>query len=270
VLHPYFDLATPISIAHRGCAGEAPENTIPAFERAIAQGADILETDVHLSRDGIPVLIHDEIVDRVTNAAGRVDEWTAAQLQQLDAGYRFSPDDGKSHPYRDQDVRIPTLEEAFRRFPDRRFNLELKAHGSRLIDASLDLVSISGREALTLLTAGEDAIMAALRGPLQRHPKTIAQGACKADIRAFLGCMAAGTAPPAGPMALQIPPDIGGQPLVTEPLIAYAHKYQIQVHAWTINDPVEMERLLDLGVDGIITDYPARLAEVIRDRAEAR
>jgi glycerophosphoryl diester phosphodiesterase len=263
--HPYFDLPRPVSIAHRGCAGEAPENTIAAFERALAQGARVLESDVHLTRDGVPVLIHDEIIDRVTNAAGSVADFSADELRRFDAGYHFSPDGGRTHPARNQGVRIPSLEEAFCHFPDTRFNLELKAPGRRLIEATLELVAKHRREAITLLTAGDDGIMARLRDRLGDLAIPIAQGASEGDIKAFVSCAAAETEPPPGPMALQIPPDFGGQPLVDAPLIEFAHARGIQVHVWTINDPTEMRRLLDLGADGIITDYPGRLAEVIAD-----
>jgi glycerophosphoryl diester phosphodiesterase len=270
VLHPYFDLPRPISIAHRGCAGESPENTIAAFERALAQGASVLESDIHLTRDGVPILIHDPIIDRVTDASGSVADFSADELRRFDAGYHFSPDGGQAYPYRSRDVRIPSLEEAFRHFPDTRFNLELKAPGFGLIDATLELVAKHRREAITLLTAGDDGIMMQLRGRLGGLANPIAQGASEGDIQEFLRCAAAGSEPPPGPMALQIPPEFGGQPLVNASLIEFAHARGIQVHAWTINDPAEMHRLLDLGADGIITDFPGRLTEVIDDRRAGR
>lgn len=268
--HPYFDIPLPVSIAHRGCAGEAPENTIPAFERALAQAAGVLESDLHLSRDGVPILIHDAVIDRVTNASGRVADFTAEALRRFDAGYHFSADGGQTHPYRDRGVRIPSLEAAFRHFPHARFNLEFKAPEPQLIAATLELIAKFRREAITLLTAGDDGIMAQLRDRLGGLANPIAQGASERDIHEFLRCAAAGTLPAPGPMALQIPPDFGGQPLVTGPLIEFAHTRGVQVHVWTINDPVEMRRLLNLGADGIITDYPERLAEVIGDWRDGR
>ena len=270
VAHPYFDLPRPISIAHRGCAGESPENTIAAFERALTQDAAVLESDIHLSRDGIPILIHDAIVDRVTDATGCVADFTADELRRFDAGYHFSPDGGRTHPYRNRGVRIPSLEEAFAHFPDTRFNLDLKAPGLGLIDATLELVAKHRREATTLLTAGDGEIMTRLRDRLTGLAPPIAQGASERDIREFLGCAAAGAAPPPGPMALQIPPEFGGQPLVDTALIEFAHAAGVQVHVWTIDDPAEMRRLLDLGADGIITDYPGRLAGVIDDWRNGR
>jgi glycerophosphoryl diester phosphodiesterase len=269
VPHPYFDLPRPISIAHRGCAGEAPENTIPAFERALAQGAGALESDLHLTRDGVPVLVHDAIVDRVTNASGSVADFSLDALQRLDAGFHFSPDGGRTHPYRNRGARIPSLEEAFLQFPEARFNLEFKLPRSRLIAATLELVAKYRRESITLLTAGDDGVMAKLRDQLGGLENPVAQGASERDIREFLRCAAEGSEPAPGPMALQVPPDFEGRPLVTAPLIEFAHARGIQLHVWTINDPTEMHRLLDLGADGIITDYPGRLAEVIRDRGGA-
>lgn len=270
VPHPYFDLPRPLSIAHRGCAGEAPENTFPAFDRALAQRANVLESDLQLSRDGVPVLIHDAVIDRVTNGSGAVADLSAAELLNLDAGFRFRRDGDQTHPYRGLGVKIPSLEEAFRSFPGIRFNLEIKAAGSQLIDATLDLIAEHRREAITLLTAGDDEIMAELRERLGKRALPIAQGASERDIRAFLRGASEGTEPPAGPMALQVPPSIGDMPLVSQALIEFAHARGVQVHVWTINDPGQMHRLLDLGADGIITDYPGRLAAVLADRRGGR
>lgn len=264
--HPYFDLRIPIVIGHRGCAGHAPENTLPSFERALAEGAGILESDVHVTRDGVPVLIHDDEVDRNTDGAGPVREMSLAELQGLDAGHGFSPDGGASFPFRRQGIRIPTLEEAFAAFPGARFNLELKEDLPELVAGSLEVVARAGREDLTLLTAGEDALMARLRDALVSGP-AVALGACTGDVASFIRSATEGSAPVAGPMALQIPAEFGGRPLVTERLVAHAHRYAVQVHVWTINEPDEMHRLLDLGVDGIVTDFPGRLAGVIAKRA---
>lgn len=259
--HPYLALPTPISIGHRGCAGEVPENTLPSFERALEQGAAILESDVHLTRDGIPVLIHDPTVDRVTEQTGSVADLTWSQLQRLDAGYRFSRDGGQSRPFRDEGLRIPSLVEAFEAFPGARFNLELKADHPLLVPAAIDAVTAMGREEWTLLTSGDDAIMAALRKRLAELPRPIAQGASTGDVLDFVRTAIEGGTPVSEPMALQIPADFGGRPLVTRKLVDHAHAHDVHVHVWTINDPAEMDALLDLGVDGIITDFPARATE---------
>jgi glycerophosphoryl diester phosphodiesterase len=266
VTHPYFDLRTPISIGHRGCAGEAPENTLCSFELALAQGAAILESDVHLTRDGVPVLIHDPVIDRVTNGSGAVANYTLAEVQRFDAGYRFSPDGGQTHPYRGRGLSIPGLDEVFDAFPDARFNLELKDALPQIVDATVERVAKHRREALTLLTAGDDEIMREIRARLERHAVPIAQGASEGDVLAFIRSAIRGERAHSGSMALQIPAEFAGQPLATPELVEHAHAQRIQVHVWTINEPSEMTRLLDLGVDGIITDYPGRLVSLLSER----
>jgi len=266
VKHPFFDLPTPTVIGHRGCAGEAPENTLLSFERALADGAAILESDVHLSRDGAPVLIHDDVVDRNTEGSGRVAELSLDLLRRLDAGYRFTPDQGRSYPHRGRGLRIPTLQEAFEAFPGARFNLELKQNCAGMVERSVEAVVRAGREALTLLTAADDALMADLRAHLEAFAVPIAQGACVKDVLEFLGSAVEATAPKPGPMALQVPADFGGRPLVTRGFVEHAHAHGLLVHVWTIDDAGEMRRLLDLGVDGIVTNHPARLAAVIEAR----
>lgn len=266
--HPYFDIPTPIAIGHRGCAGEAPENTLPSFERALAEGAAILESDVHVTRDGIPVLLHDDDLDRTTDGSGPVCELDFVELARLDAGYRFTTDGGSSFPYRGKGIRVPSLEQALAAFPGARFNLELKLERPGLVEHSLDAIRSAGRESLTLVTAGDDALMVALRAQIVSSGIRVAQGASTADILGFLRSLDGG-APPPGPMALQIPAEFAGRPLATPELIAHAHRHDVQVHVWTVNDPAEMARLLDLGVDGLISDFPGRVAAVAAERASA-
>jgi glycerophosphoryl diester phosphodiesterase len=251
-------------IGHRGCAGEAPENTLPSFRRALEQGATVLESDVHLTRDGVPVLIHDERVDRVSEGSGRVADYDLAGLQALDAGFRFTPDAGRTHPFRGRGLRIPSLEEAFAALPGARFNLELKEDLPGLVERTLELVGRTRREGLTLLTAAEDALMARLRAALRAAETPVAVGASAGDVVAFVRAAREEAAPAPGPMALQIPREFGGQPLVTRELVAHAHRHGVEVHVWTINDPHEMRELFELGVDGIVSDFPGRLAQVVR------
>jgi glycerophosphoryl diester phosphodiesterase len=215
------------------------------------------------------VLIHDPVIDRVTNGSGAVADHTLAELQRFDAGYRFSPDGGRTHPYRNRGVSIPSLEEAFDAFPGARLNLELKDALPGIVDATVERVAKHRREALTLLTAGDDEVMREIRARLDRHAVPIAQGASEADVLDFIRSAIHGDRPNIGPMALQIPAEFAGQPLATREIVEYAHAQQIQVHVWTINESAEMARLLDLGVDGIITDYPGRLASLLSERRGA-
>lgn len=264
--HPFFDLPRPIVVGHRGASGELPENTLPSFERALARGAAILETDVHLTRDGEVVICHDPDLARTTEASGPVAGRDLAELRTLDAGYRFSPDGGRSFPQRGQGIRIPTLREAFEAFPGIRFNIEIKRDDPALVDATLATIADAGREKLTLLAAGEDATMVRLRARLAETGLAVAQGASPADVVGFVRASREGGEPPREPMALQIPTHFAGQALVTAELLAFAHAHGVQVHVWTINQRAEMERLLDLGVDAVMSDFPGLLHEVVAER----
>ena len=264
MLHPYFDLPTPIAIGHRGAAGEAPENTLPSFERAVAAGAAILESDVHLSRDGEVVVFHDADLDRTTDGSGPVAARSLADLRRLDAGHRFSPDGGRSFPFRGRGVRIPTLPEVLEAFPRMRFNLEIKAGTPGLIERTLELVG--PRAAITLLAAAHDGIMADLRARVAETGIAVAIGASAGDVLGFVRAALDGKPPPAGPMALQVPPDFGGRPLVTRAFVEHAHAHGLHVHVWTVNEPQEIARLLDLGVDGVMSDFPGRVVAVIASR----
>jgi len=265
VPHPYLDLPRPVVIGHRGCAGEAPENTLLAFERGLEQGAGILESDVHLTRDGVPVLIHDAVVDRVTDGAGAVADHDLDSLRKLDAGHRFEA--AGEYPYRGRGLVIPTLEEALARFPGARFNLELKADAAEIVARSIDVVDAADAGERILLAAESGPLMQAIHRELGARGVPAACGASGPDVLAFLRAALDGKPPPPGPMALQVPAEFRNRPLVTPDFVAHAHRHGLHVHVWTINEPAEMERLLDLGVDGIITDHPARLAQRIAARA---
>lgn len=263
--HPYFDLPRPIPVGHRGASGERPENTLPAFERALAQGARILETDVQPTRDGVAVVFHDADLDRTTDGHGPVARQALDALRELDAGYRFSPDGGRSFPCRGRGIAIPTLDEAFAAFPEARFNIEVKQGDRAFLERVVQ--ACAPRAERTLLTSGSDAVMAELRSVLASTGVPVAMGASTGDCIAFVKAAAGGGEPPPEPMALQVPTHFGGQPLVTPELVAFAHAHDVQVHVWTINEPAEIERLLDLGVDAVMSDFPSRVVEAIGRRA---
>jgi glycerophosphoryl diester phosphodiesterase len=267
--HPYFDLPRPVVIGHRGAAGERPENTLAAFARGLEAGAAILESDLHLTRDGVVVMAHDDTVDRTTDGSGPLRGFSFAELAKLDAGYHFSTDGGSSFPFRGRGLRIPTLEEGFNAFPGVRFNLELKHDGAALVERTVALVKRQKREAITLLTAEGDALMARLRSHLKATGVAVAVGAAAGDVLRFVRAALDGSAPPPGVMALQVPATFAGRPLVTRELVRYAHAHEVQVHVWTINDPPEMEQLLALGVDGLVTDFPERMRRVLGRRGVA-
>ena len=267
--HPYFDVDVPTVIGHRGTAGTLPENTLEGFAAALEAGAQILESDVHVTRDGVPVLLHDPSVSRVTEGSGDVAALDWAEVAALDAGHHFdgAEDETPADPagHRGQGFAIPSLEAAFERFPEARFNLEVKCHDVGAMRTTLDLIARFERADRTLLAAGEDPIMRDLRRELAAHPATPAMGASVGEIvTAVSSALGQGEMPP-GVMALQIPAEFGGNRLATPALVDHAHAHGVVVHVWTINDLAEIERLLDIGVDGIVTDHPARMTGWLRD-----
>lgn len=264
--HPYFDVDGPIILGHRGAAGDAPENTLVAFAKGIALGAHMIESDIHVTRDGVPVLIHDPDVARTTDGEGMVSDLTLRELQELDAGDRFEDVDSGKFPFRGQGIVVPSLEQAFTSFPGVRFNLEIKVEDEGLVRRVVELVQQTGREALTLLTSGEDATMALLRRALAAQPESSARpalGASLADILAVVNSAIEQRPPDTDSMALQIPRTFAGQDLITPALVRHCRAHGVQVHAWTINEPEEILELLGLGVHGIVTDHPGRMAELL-------
>jgi len=258
--HSFFDVERPVVIGHRGSAGTHPENTLISFEAALADGARILESDVHITRDGVPVLLHDPELDRTTDGRGNASEHSWREIQDFDAGALFEDDRGE-RTFAGRGVRVPSLEEAFEAFPDARFNLEIKAAGRESVVATLDLVERFDRADRTLLAAGEDPIMKALRAELATRSWRPAIGASLGEIVASVSSALEGTEMPPGVMALQIPASFAGRPLATPEFVDHAHSRGVEVHVWTINDLHEIEELLEVGVDGIVTDHPGRMAE---------
>jgi glycerophosphoryl diester phosphodiesterase len=265
--HPYFDVPVPSVIGHRGACGELPENTLPAFGLAVEHGAVILETDVHITRDGALVLIHDEVLERTTNGRGRVVDHDLAVLRELDAGHHFDPAGDGSFPFRGRGIRIPTLEETLDAFPKLHFNVEIKEHIPALIEGTVRAVCKAGREDSVLLAAAEDPIMHDLRAHLAQSGAHPAVGASVGDVLGFVRAAIDGVAPPPGPMALQVPPGFGARPLVTREFVAHAHAHGLFIHVWTINEPAEIARIFELGVDGVMSDFPERVAKVVAARA---
>jgi len=263
--HPFFARRHPLVFGHRGASGERPENTLISFELALAQGADVLETDVHLTRDGEVVVLHDADVARTTDGVGDAAALDWREVAALDAGARFVAADG-STPFRERGVRIPRLDDLFARFPDAAFNIELKRDDARLVAAVIALIRRHAREQRTLLAAERDETMRLLRTALAETRCGAAIGASVGEVLGFVRAAVERGAPPAGPMALQIPAEFLGRPLVTSELLAFAHAHGVHVHVWTINAPAEMERLLALGADGVMSDFPGLLRRVVDAR----
>lgn len=257
-----FPGAKPRLFGHRGAAGVAPENTLPSFRRALADGVDVFELDVHATRDGEVVVLHDPTLERTTDGVGRVAALSFAELVQLDAGHGFSPDGGKTFPFRGQGIRVPRLTELIREFPEIPLNIEIKSEGDAVVTAVVRIVRAA--RARIVLAAEHDSIMQAIRAAAPEIPTSLAT----LEVADFIGALQAGTEPmiPDGAVALQIPPRYGDTTLVDAASVAAAHRLGAEIHVWTINDPAEARRLLDLGCDGIMTDLPHLIAPVIAEQ----
>jgi glycerophosphoryl diester phosphodiesterase len=251
----------PLVMAHRGGRGLRPENTLVAFEQAVGLGVDVLEMDVHRTADGALVVVHDHSVDRTTDGTGRVDALTLAQIKSLDAGYTWTADDGQTHPYRGQGITIPILEEVFAAFPDMPMNIEIKPSEPDLGAPLCQLIRDYGMADRVLIASFHSEAIQAFRQACPEVATTASQNEA-IPLFALSKLFLEGAYSPAAE-ALQLPEYQSGLHVLTPRLVDAAHRRNLQVHAWTINETEDMQRLLDLGVDGIITDYPDRLLAVL-------
>lgn len=246
--HPYLDVLGPIAIAHRGGASQWPENTMRAFQGAVDLGFGYVETDVHTTIDGVMVAFHDDRLDRVTDREGVISQlpWAEVRLARVDG---LEP--------------IPRFEELALTFPDLRINIDPKADNSvgPLISAIrrhdlLDRVCVGSfsdaRLAIVHESFGPDVCLgmgrlevARLRGAASRFPIDGFRARCA-----------------------QVPVKQGPLTIVDERFVKAAHERSISVQVWTVDEAVEMGRLLDLGVDAIMTDQPKVLRDVLTDRGE--
>jgi glycerophosphoryl diester phosphodiesterase len=278
-----------LNIAHQGGEIEAPSNTLFAFKTARAKGADVLELDVHATADGRLVVLHDATIDRTTGDSGRVDSLTLQQVQAADAAYWFVPGCGTCHDrpagdyayrgyatgarplppelsaFSPNDFRIPTLREVLSTFPDALINIEIKATApeTRPYEKKLaELLAEFGRTTDTIVTSFNDAAVA--RFKLNAPRVSTAPGSSQIALfwASSLGPLP-GIALP-GHHALQVPIEQDGLRLVTRDFVRDAHRNGLAVHVWTINDAATMRSLIDLGVDGIMTNRPTVLEDVLR------
>jgi glycerophosphoryl diester phosphodiesterase len=216
---------------------------------------------VHASADGVVVVIHDDTVDRTTDGTGSVRTLAAAALAQLDAGFRFRAADG-SYPYRGRGVRVPTLAALLEACPDVPLNIEIKQASPPIETEVLATLDRYGACERTLLAAEDGAIMDRIRAAAPSVLTSFSAPEVADFIFRVRDGRLAGYRPPG--VALQVPPGFQGTPIVTPEFVAAAHALGLEVHVWTINDEREIERLLALGVDAIMTDFPERAAAVFR------
>jgi glycerophosphoryl diester phosphodiesterase len=249
--YAYLDGPLPVAMAHRGGAIEHLENTLPAFEACVTMGYRYLETDVRATADGVLVVFHDPGLERVTDSSGRIDQLTWSQVAQARIGGREP---------------ILRLEDLLGAWPDVRFNLDIKAAG-----VVAPLVRLIRRLRITdriCLASFSDARIAAVRRLLGPTVCTALgpRGVAALRLASYRPRAAGLVRIQAG--CAQVPLQLGGRALVDERFVAAAHALGLQVHVWTVDTPQDASAMLDLGVDGIMTDRPAMLREVLEKRGQ--
>jgi len=246
----YLSPARPRLFAHRGLAVDAPENTLLAFAKALALGVEYLETDVHASSDGVAIISHDPDLSRLIGRDTRIDQLTAADLQTIDLG------DGQT---------FTTLAAALDAFPDARFNIDIKAMAAAA--PTVDVIRAARAEHRVMVGSFSNARRLAVTRELPMIATSVSsRGAVIAAWAAALGMRPLVTWAVRGSLALQVPERILGASTTSRRALAAFHAAGIEVHIWTINDAATMNRLLDAGVDGIMTDRADIAVEVFAER----
>lgn len=260
--HPYYDGVARDhfeTIAHAGGLGLAPANTLTALAMARDHGADVLEIDLQLTADGRLVLMHDDTLDRTTNLSGRVDAFTLDEIRAADAAWGYEGDDPDA--FAGQGVYAPSVDEALATFPGARWIMELKNVGPQAAEELCRAIREAGAETLVMAASFHDGTLRAFRAACPE----VATSMGADETRWFYYLARAGLANlhPTPAVAMQIPERHGDLTVAHPRLIAAARARGIRVQIWTVNDPADMARLIDLGVDGIITDRIDRLNTVL-------
>lgn len=250
--------------AHRGGAAFRPENTIEAFDHGLKLGADGLELDVHLSRNGVVVVHHDASLERTTNSRGPISAYSDDELARVDAGYWFQPAGGGrdgEFPFRGCGLGIPTLREVLARYPDARLIIELKVNDPELARRVIDEIRRARAVGRVALGAFGWRVLRAARA----YEPGIPTGAGMEETRWALYRSWVGW--PLGKTRyreFQVPERSGMTTIVTPGFVEYAHRAGLAVKVWTVDHPDDMKRLLDWGADALITDRPDLACDVVR------
>jgi glycerophosphoryl diester phosphodiesterase len=258
----FFETQGVLVIAHQGGDGLFPGNTLYAFEEAAKLGVDVLELDIHASKDGQLVVIHDDTVDRTTDGTGKVSELTLEELKGLDAGYDWSPErKGESFPYRNKGITVPTLEEVFQTFPDHRINIEIKQETPSITKPLCDLIQRYDKQEDSLVVSFSDRTVQDFRTIC---PEVVTAGGPN-EVRTFyiFHRLFLGGLYRSASDAFQVPEYNDNLHIVTKRFVADAKRKNIAVHVWTVDETKDMQRMTDLGVNGIMTDRPDRLLELL-------
>ncbi|MEW6153021.1 MAG: glycerophosphodiester phosphodiesterase [Actinomycetota bacterium] len=251
----FLDHPGPIAFAHRGGASELPENTMAAFEHAVDMGYRYLETDVHVTADGVVVAFHDSSLDRVTDRTGRIAElpWSEVRRARVVGRPGGNASDG--------DHRIPLIEDVLAAWPDVRVNIDPKA--DRSVSPLVEVLRRTQSFDRVCVAAFSDRRLARFR---RLTGGQVCTGMGPVEIARLRAASVAGVAGPLGGACVQVPVAVGRATVVDQRFVDAAHRRGLPVHVWTVDDEHEIGRLLDLGVDGIMTDRPAVLKDVLARR----
>ena len=252
------DRLAPVFYAHRGAAIEQPENTLPSFQKALDYGAHALEMDVHMTRDGQVVVSHDPSGGRMTGVGALIRDRSLADVQSWDAGWGFVDPEGK-RPFAGRGYRIPTLQEVISEFPGVTLNVDVKQPSPSVARPIVELVKRNQAQDRVLLASFRLSTLFEIRRLGYDGPTALS----REEVLALL--IAPGPLFGALPMtgvAAQLPVRVGPITFGRRKLIRKCHRLGLRVDFWTVNDPIEARRLLDLGADGIMTDDPAAIAPV--------
>jgi glycerophosphoryl diester phosphodiesterase len=248
-------------IAHQGGKGQWPGETLYAYEQATKLGVDILELDIHSTSDGALVLMHNDRVDETTNKTGLISRFRLKDLKKLDAGYRWTADGGKTFPFRGKGITVPTLEEVFKAFPHMRMNIEIKQSEPSLVASLHEMINLHKMTDKVLVASFSHEVLRDFR----RNGNGVATSASTQELLEFRLGNNSIVDRPSRPDALQMKDRFLIVRLLTERFVERAHhaRFNLPVHAWTVNDIDGMRRMTKLGVDGIITDYPGPLLALL-------
>ncbi|MFF4173592.1 glycerophosphodiester phosphodiesterase family protein [Streptomyces sp. NPDC001744] len=247
VRHPYLDHPLPLPFAHRGGTADGLENTAAAFRRAASAGYRYFETDVHTTADGALVAFHDATLDRVTDAAGRIRDLPWAAVREARVAGREP---------------LPLFADLLEEFPEARWNVDLKAEPA--LEPLIDLIRRTN--AWDRVCVGSFSEVRVARAHRLAGPRLATSYGVRGVIGLRLRSLGIPAALRAGAVAAQVPERRGGVRVVDRRFVREAHARGLQVHVWTVNDPARMRSLLDLGVDGIMTDHLETLRSVLTER----
>ncbi len=256
-------IGRPLVIAHRGASGTHPENTLPAFLQAIASGADIIELDLRMTKDGHVVVIHDGSVDRVTNGNGLVADLTLAQLKALDAGFAFTQDGGKTFPFKGQGITVPTLEEVLTALPEQLVMLELKVGTNRMIRQTI--ATLRRHKAMPRVSIELFSIKTKMAQLMRRLEPNLTTGHTRAELVRFVALAKLGLARRfrrCG-FSIEMPPRRNRLAVSSKRTLKAASRNGIPMFVWTVNNEKDMRRFLDWGAAGLFTDHPETLRKLI-------